>query len=273
MNTTDKESRRIPIEYDNRTLQEKRDQELASDLNKSQSFPYDHTCSYDKLRGEKDPDVTDIESTCDAIPDFEERKKRIIEEAKKDIEICKKGTKQILDALGDFKPAEDQTWNEFLGERFNDAKRKFPDTSLVRAYNKYKAEVEEWMKQHSKLPKTIAKAMLLEEYPEEQKVPEYEDRPFGEKVFKFYTDKMLQTYIKKNADYGSSFDDLFDEFGMDSVLIRLKDKFNRIKSLTKPGQKQMVVDESVEDTLLDLANYCILTLVKLQKDKEEAKKK
>ena len=82
---------------------------------------------------------------------------------------------------------------------------------------------------------------------------------------------MLNTYIKKNSDYGSSFDELFDEYGMDSVLIRLKDKYNRLKSLTKPGQKQMVVDESMEDTLLDLANYCILTLVKIRKNKEQEK--
>jgi hypothetical protein len=58
---------------------------------------------------------------------------------------------------------------------------------------------------------------------------------------------------------------------MDSVLIRLKDKYNRLKSLTKPGQKQMVLDESMEDTLLDLANYCILTLVKIRKNKSQEK--
>jgi hypothetical protein len=158
-----------------------------------------------------------------------------------------------------------------MSQKIDNAKHKFPDTSLVKAYNKYKEEVENWMKQHSKLPQSIAKAMLLEEYPEDGKVAEYDERPFGEKVFKEYTDRMLNTYIKKNSDYGSSFDELFDEYGMDSVLIRLKDKYNRLKSLTKPGQKQMVVDESMEDTLLDLANYCILTLVKIRKNKSQEK--
>ena len=88
-------------------------------------------------------------------------------------------------------------------------------------------------------PSYIAKGVLLDEYPDQglrkgDLVVE-EQLPFGEMVFKRLTDKMFDTYKRKNADYGSSFDELFDEFGMDSVLIRLKDKYNRIKSLNKPA--------------------------------------
>lgn len=44
--------------------------------------------------------------------------------------------------------------------------------------------------------------------------------------------------------------------------IRLGDKFNRFKSLSK-GNEWHVKDESIRDTLLDLANYAILTVMEL----------
>ena len=42
--------------------------------------------------------------------------------------------------------------------------------------------------------------------------------------------------------------------------IRLEDKLNRLKALTRAGNQQ-VNDESIDDTLMDLANYAIMTLV------------
>ena len=42
------------------------------------------------------------------------------------------------------------------------------------------------------------------------------------------------------------------------------DKLNRLYSLTRTDIKQMVSDEKIEDTLLDLANYAILTIIELQ---------
>ena len=69
-------------------------------------------------------------------------------------------------------------------------------------------------------------------------------------------------YAKKNADYGNSFHDSFLEEGWAMPRIRLCDKMNRLKSLTKNG-KQKVKDESIRDTLLDLANYSIMTVMEL----------
>lgn len=51
--------------------------------------------------------------------------------------------------------------------------------------------------------------------------------------------------------------DLHDTY---AILIRLNDKLNRLETLMN-GAEQHVSDESVEDTLLDLANYCIMELV------------
>lgn len=68
-------------------------------------------------------------------------------------------------------------------------------------------------------------------------------------------------YERKNADYGDSFGKSFTEYGMTMACIRLEDKLNRIKALTKTEAK--VKDESIEDTLMDLANYSIMTLIEL----------
>ena len=75
-------------------------------------------------------------------------------------------------------------------------------------------------------------------------------------------------YDNKNLDYGDSFGKSFQEWGMPMACIRLTDKLNRLCSLTKSGE-QRVQDESIEDTLRDLANYSIMTLIELKRRKRE----
>ena len=74
--------------------------------------------------------------------------------------------------------------------------------------------------------------------------------------------RMTDTYRRKNSDYGDSFSKLRAEFD-NAILIRIADKYNRLKSL-KSGKIQQVSDESIKDTLLDLANYCIMELVETE---------
>lgn len=76
-------------------------------------------------------------------------------------------------------------------------------------------------------------------------------------------------YETKNRDYGDSFAKSFSEYGMTMSCIRLEDKLNRLKALTVNKQDQQVMDESVEDTLVDLANYAIMTVIELQIKEEE----
>lgn len=78
-----------------------------------------------------------------------------------------------------------------------------------------------------------------------------------------------QLYKKKNKDYDDSFGKSFKEYGMAMPCIRLEDKLNRLKALTVKCQTAQVNDESVEDTIRDLANYAIMTLVELEIQKEE----
>lgn len=82
-------------------------------------------------------------------------------------------------------------------------------------------------------------------------------------------EQMTSTYIRKNNDYGNAFANLRNEIP-NAILVRLYDKYSRLKTLMS-GEKQMVNDESIDDTLLDLANYCILELIerKLERDKAD----
>lgn len=75
----------------------------------------------------------------------------------------------------------------------------------------------------------------------------------------------LESTLKsKNKDYGDSFKQSYDEFGMTAVNIRLTDKFNRFKQLAKGAEPQ--VDESLKDTIKDIAGYMVLTLIELNRE-------
>ena len=80
---------------------------------------------------------------------------------------------------------------------------------------------------------------------------------------------MTDLYERKNHDYGDSFAKMRKEFD-NAILIRIYDKFSRLKTL-KSGATQKVSDESIKDTLFDLANYCIMELVEMEMDENEGK--
>ena len=77
--------------------------------------------------------------------------------------------------------------------------------------------------------------------------------------------ELTNTYRKKNADYGNSFSRAVEKYGLVSALTRISDKFNRLESLIL-HKEQEVKDESIQDTLLDLANYCIMTVMEIRKN-------
>lgn len=76
-------------------------------------------------------------------------------------------------------------------------------------------------------------------------------------------DEMNKLYEQKNKDYGDSFSKSFEEYGLTMPCIRLEDKLNRLKSFNKNGSLQ-VKDESIVDTLKDLANYAIMTVIEIE---------
>lgn len=82
-------------------------------------------------------------------------------------------------------------------------------------------------------------------------------------AFRAITNKMCNTFEVKNSDYGNSFHKLFEECGMTYAYGHLAEKLERINSLRKNEAK--VKGESMKDSLFDLANYAILTIMELEK--------
>lgn len=74
-------------------------------------------------------------------------------------------------------------------------------------------------------------------------------------------------YVDKNHDYGNSVHDTYKKYGLVSFLVRMEDKLNRVRTLSRSSVKESdvrVQDEKIEDTLLDLANYAILAVMELR---------
>lgn len=69
-------------------------------------------------------------------------------------------------------------------------------------------------------------------------------------------------YVSKNQDYGNSIHDTYEKYGLISFLVRIEDKLNRARTLTT--KEAAVVEEKIEDTLLDMANYAILAVMELR---------
>lgn len=78
-------------------------------------------------------------------------------------------------------------------------------------------------------------------------------------LFAKVVNNMLDTYKRKNHDYGDSFGKTFKEYGAKASTIRLEDKLARYKTLL--STKAEVTDENKIDTLYDLANYTVMTIM------------
>lgn len=73
--------------------------------------------------------------------------------------------------------------------------------------------------------------------------------------------EMRDIYQAKNSDYGDSFGETYKKLGLVSAVTRISDKTNRLQNLCSNDQK--VKDESLRDTLMDLANYAVMTIIEL----------
>ena len=138
----------------------------------------------------------------------------------------------------------------------------YDDTGMRKEVNRYFAGIEEGWRE-----------IELSEY--EQRRQKDDDRKAAETAFEEGEIRMENVkkhmeickelndlYERKNRDYGDSFHISFEEEGMAMARIRLGDKINRFKTLTKSGGQQ-VQEESIRDTLIDLANYAIMTVMEI----------
>jgi hypothetical protein len=72
----------------------------------------------------------------------------------------------------------------------------------------------------------------------------------------------LELFTKKNIDYG----DAFAKYGLIGVLMRIEDKIQRSMSITK-SRVNLINDEGMRDTLIDLHNYAAMALMLLDEYK------
>lgn len=76
-------------------------------------------------------------------------------------------------------------------------------------------------------------------------------------------DEMHELYLKKNHDYGDSARKTWEKFGITATLVRLHDKYQRLETLAKGGEK--IKDEPIRDTLIDLANYAVMAVAEMDR--------
>lgn len=81
--------------------------------------------------------------------------------------------------------------------------------------------------------------------------------------------ELYETFCAKNRDYGNAFEKSLDKAGIISAYTRMSDKWSRFENATLKADKLYVDDERVRDTLMDLANYAIMTVAWLDKGAKE----
>lgn len=79
-------------------------------------------------------------------------------------------------------------------------------------------------------------------------------------IYQYILNNLEETYKAKNNDYGNSFADTYEKFGCVSFLVRITDEYNKLLTLCDPNIPEQRV-KKIDDTILDLANYCLLWLV------------
>lgn len=91
----------------------------------------------------------------------------------------------------------------------------------------------------------------------------------NQQTMKTQYDGQYDTFCRKNHDYGNSFEESLDQFGIVASIVRMSDKMKRLESLTDESKKQQVGSESLLDTLEDLSNYAAMTACWLRGIREE----
>ena len=78
-------------------------------------------------------------------------------------------------------------------------------------------------------------------------------------------------WLPKNDAYGDSFHKLYADLGIISAVTQITHKYNRLKNLALEMSRGQLraSDESIQDTLLDMANYCIMTAMEIERANQE----
>lgn len=85
---------------------------------------------------------------------------------------------------------------------------------------------------------------------------------YGTDTIHILCSNLANLLVSKNQDYGDAFGKSVDKFGDIAFLVRMEDKINRMNNLMQSNKEPN--NESIQDTLTDIAGYCILMLKKMQ---------
>ena len=104
-------------------------------------------------------------------------------------------------------------------------------------------------------------------YPYETNTPQKETKEMDKiQMHKELCEELNEIYKEKNKNYGDSFGISVKKYGFISALTRMSDKWNRLEQLIL-NRSNGTKDESLTDTLIDLANYCLMTVMELEGEK------
>lgn len=74
---------------------------------------------------------------------------------------------------------------------------------------------------------------------------------------------------KKNHDYGDSFYRMYKKHGNHAPMLHMEEKLERLDTLLGTTEVSNHVRESIEDSLIDLAGYCVLTIISRMREKDD----
>lgn len=81
--------------------------------------------------------------------------------------------------------------------------------------------------------------------------------------FRQIAEEITDLYEMKDRCYGNSFGETYEKLGIISAVTRISDKYNRLCNLAVNKDIDNL-GESLEDTLKDMAAYCIMTIIAMK---------
>ena len=83
-------------------------------------------------------------------------------------------------------------------------------------------------------------------------------------MFKKVASEICELYEAKDRCYSNSFGATYEKLGIISAVTRISDKYNRLCNMATSPTPINDCGESIEDTLKDMAAYCIMTLIAMK---------
>ena len=82
--------------------------------------------------------------------------------------------------------------------------------------------------------------------------------------FRKIAEEITSLYEVKDRCYGNSFGQTYEKLGIISAVTRISDKYNRLCNMATSPTPINDCGESLEDTLKDMAAYCIMTIIAMK---------